>query len=56
MEAAHEVTAEYAKQIIQSVENGDDPSYLVTELLKEYGAKAYRQGRVELVEMLRKLV
>jgi hypothetical protein len=56
MPTAAEVTAEYVKQIIQHVENGDDPTYIVTELLKEYGAKAYRQGREHLVETMTKLV
>lgn len=45
------VTAEYARQIIKATEEdieGADVVFLVTELLKEYGAKAYRQGREHL--------
>lgn len=56
METAKEVTAEFVKQIIRVAHEDDNPAYAITELLKEYGAKAYRQGRQELAETVRKLV
>lgn len=51
------VTAEYARQIFIAVDQnkGGDGLYLITELLKEYGAKAYRQGREHLAAEVAKL-
>ena len=58
MDDAKLVTAEYAKQIIAATERdieGDDVTYFVTELLKEYGAKAWKQGREMLAAEVAKL-
>ena len=59
MDNAKLVTEEYAKQIIAATERdieGDDVQYLVAELLKEYGAKAWKQGREMLAAEVAKLV
>lgn len=56
MATVKEVTDEYVKQIIQAATTQDAPEYLIGELLKEYGAKAYHQGRQHLVETMCKLI
>lgn len=57
-ETAAEVTAEYVKQIMKAATDlgPHEAQYLVGELLKEFGAKAYRQGREHLVYTMQKLV
>lgn len=56
-QTAAEVTEEYVKQIVKAVNDmGDDATYLVTDLLKEYGAKAYRAGKEELAAAVAKMV
>lgn len=47
-----QVTREYAKQIIAAAK--DSNGYLVYHLLKEFGAKAYHEGRKDWIEMLAK--
>jgi hypothetical protein len=59
MDDAKLVTSEYARQIIEATKQDIDEAsatYLVIELLKEYGAKAYRQGREHLAAEVAKLV
>jgi ribosomal protein S24E len=54
-ENAKEVTAEYVRQIIAACRDSDSAEFMVTELLKEFGAKAYRQGRQHLAAEVTKL-
>lgn len=54
VETVKDVTAEYARQIVAA--SKEDNLYTVTELLKEFGAKAYRQGREHLAAEVAKLV
>lgn len=61
-ETAKEVTAEYARQIIKAivpgltiVDEGNETFYRVNEILKEYGAKAYKQGREHFADQIIKM-
>ncbi len=52
-EKAAEVIAAYARQIIEAARNGEPArEYLVTKLIKEFGAKTYRAGKRELAARL----
>lgn len=48
-EKAIDVIAAYARQIIEAARNSEPArEYLVTKLIKEFGAKTYRAGKREL--------
>lgn len=50
-------TDEYARQILAAAKADDGHElYLVAELLREYGAKAYRQGREHFAADVQRLV
>jgi hypothetical protein len=52
-EKAAEVIAAYARRIIEAARNGEPAGeYLVTKLIKEFGAKTYRAGKCELAARL----
>jgi hypothetical protein len=59
-ETPTEITREYARQIVAAVRDhtseSGDVTYLVTELLREYGAKAYQDGRQHLADQIATLV
>lgn len=62
-ETAKEVTAEYARQVIKvivpglkGVDEGSETFFRVNELLKEYGAKAYKQGREHFADQIVKML
>ena len=51
------VRAAYVKQIMEHVRNPrneDGGSFMVNELLMEWGAKAYYQGREHMAERIKK--
>lgn len=53
------ITAAYASQIIEAVRLHDDEGnaqYLVTELLREFAAKAHHQGRKHRDDEVRKFM
>lgn len=52
------ITDEYARQIVEACRKLDDDTKLpfVTELLQEFGAKAYQQGRKHFAAQVIKLV
>lgn len=55
---AEEITEAYVEQIIHAAQelSVETAEYMITELLREYAAKAYNAGRRELYENIAKLI
>lgn len=53
---AGDVLNAYVPQIIAAARADPDSAYMVKELLREYGAKAYHQGQAVLMAQISKLV
>lgn len=60
-ETAKEVTMEYTRQILKvvkpwlTIEDDSETFYRVNELLKAYGAIAYKQGREHFADQIVKM-